>query len=266
MPTTSTKPSYRFAAPRAFTLIELLVTMATLSLLLGVLLPSLGRARESARAAVCGFNLRQLFTANDFYQTERVGRLVAGAPNFRKNLHRWHGVRDSLQQPFDPVRGPLRDYLGADGRVKECPSFEPKKKGFESGCGGYGYNSAYLGRETYPAEPGRHVVKSDLRGAPIDAIATPTDTIMFTDAAFAGAALIEYSFTEPRFLPEWGGRADPSIHFRHLETANVLWADGHASSEAFRFTRSSGLYPADPEDLNIGWFGQRDDNSLFDLE
>lgn len=250
----------------AFTLIELLVTMATISLLLGVLLPSLGRARESARSAVCGSNLRQLFTANDFYQTEHAGRLVAGAPNFRKNLHRWHGVRESLQQPFDPARGPLRNYLGADGRVKECPSFEAERKGFESGCGGYGYNNAYLGRETLPAGTGLLAVKSDLRGVRIDAIAKPIETIMFTDAAFAESALIEYSFAEPRFLPEWGGRADPSIHFRHLDTANVLWTDGHVSAETLSYTRSSGLYPSDPEDLNIGWFGRTDDNRLFDLE
>lgn len=250
----------------AFTLIELLVTMATISLLLGVLLPSLGRARESARSAVCGSNLRQLFTANDFYQTEHAGRLVAGAPNFRKNLRRWHGVRDSLQQAFDPARGPLRNYLGADGRVKECPTFEPERTGFESGCGGYGYNNAYLGREMYPAGDGKQVVKSDERGVRVDAIATPIETIMFTDAAFAESALIEYSFAEPRFLPEWGGRADPSIHFRHLGAANVLWADGHVSGETLAFTRSSGLYPADPEHLNIGWFGNSDDNRLFDLE
>ena len=56
-----------------FTLIELLVVVSIVALLVALLLPALGGARDQAKAAVCGSNLKQLGVAMTTYAIENQG-------------------------------------------------------------------------------------------------------------------------------------------------------------------------------------------------
>ena len=65
---------------KAFTLIELLVVISVIALLLSILMPSLNRVKEIARAVVCSSNQAQLGKAWYLYQTENNDSVIDGAP------------------------------------------------------------------------------------------------------------------------------------------------------------------------------------------
>src|SRR5256885_2293541 len=64
---------------RAFTLVELLVVIGIIAVLIGILLPSLNKARESAKRTQCLSNLRQIAVFLNMYANVYKGVGPLGA-------------------------------------------------------------------------------------------------------------------------------------------------------------------------------------------
>ena len=122
-----------------FTLIELLVVVSIIALLVSILLPSLGRAREQAKAVLCANNVRQLGMAWIYYANDNTDWFPIGM-YWEEGMAWWksgHGVEEYL-----PTKTAFQDKNATENNTYEgwyCP--KNARKAIDSSLAvGYQFN------------------------------------------------------------------------------------------------------------------------------
>lgn len=239
-----------------FSLVELLVTMGIVTLLIGILLPALGRAREVSQRIVCLSNLRQMTIAAQTYVAANHGYYPIAYDYAFNGTTTYSYCWDltTIYAPGEPTRvipGLLWSGSGTQ-KIQQCPSFGGSANWADNPYTGYNYNTSYIGHGQYEAIP-----------APIKAsqVRHPAGVALFGDGQYAAGAnkFMRAPWPNPgdaTFSGRWAGTQG----FRHHGYTNVAFCDGHAESISDRFTDNQD--GAANVAQNTGFLSK--DNSLYD--
>jgi prepilin-type N-terminal cleavage/methylation domain-containing protein/prepilin-type processing-associated H-X9-DG protein len=210
---------------RAFTLVELLVVVSIIALLIAILLPSLKRAREVAKATACMSNLRSLGLAVQQYATANGGHLITAGLAHGGSVDEQAAWINTLQADY------------GNKLVARCPADQSEYWTVPVP------NTTQLRRASYASN--YYTVKKIGNRGPydrLDLFQRPSGTILMVELVETG----EYAASDHVHAETWW--ADPrrlagqELNLeRHLRKSNYSFIDSHVEPLMFEET-----YKLDP--------------------
>ena len=259
----------------AFTLIEVLVVVAIIALLVSILLPSLSRAKEQARRAVCAGRLHNMGLAVMEYSHSNQGKIIECRGGVGTGGTVQVAINPRMVSRSNPTSAYAEDYVDWQGQAKrhhldkevwECPN--------RDGTFGYegtptldeqGYTAADLRARGYQVTEGtdydQWIIGFQYFGgirtwenawgafksrSPVDSNAKPhwalaADSNLKVDGYWGGGRPSAFGKMPPH--PTSGGRP---------EGGNVLTFDGAVSW--IRFGRMIPIHSWDPDTRQAYWY------------
>jgi len=210
---------------RAFTLIELLSVVAIVAILMAILIPAVGKIRDTAQIAQSTSNIRQLQQANALYCDDNQGRYLPPVPQ-RDGAYWWYQLPEYTEKLAysgspDAAGANVAIYRGGPDVDDRFPAF--------------GYNRSGLTE--------LEMKDGFLRSV----IAEPAKRIAFMDASF----ILVREQDKDLYSGEEGRYSGASFEaaYRHGGQALVVFWDGHVRL----VPREAAI---DPENVDM-WYPDR---------
>lgn len=239
-----TRPTPR-SRTAGFTLIELLVVISIIAMMIAVLLPALGKARQTARTMNCLSNLRQIGIANTMYQgdfkgffpypTTAFAYLDGSAPPDAGKMV-WFVALDpylNTMRPDDESRPGVagdRSYKS----WKQCPDIDKIPASPDNVAGDQ--NLQEYSRTLKINANLRHLLTTSgsrkWRNAHENDVREPANTVAYGDGNASDLLPWPANTNETgKFGMDVNSTSEAGVGIRHDGGANILFADGHAGTQ-----------------------------------
>lgn len=221
-----------------FTLVELLTVIGIIAILMGILMPALTRARESANNVKCKSNLRQIALAFVMYTDENRGYFPAAAAGAKpEDWIYWQSTRDVRESRIVP-------YLSKtwNEQILQCPS-DPLDERY-----------AFKDGEIYPFS---YTVNEKICGVfqpvlKMTEVRKPSDTILLIDES--AGSVDDGCWAQDNFWVD-GRNLLSTRHDVKIESdeglGNVAFADSHVEMVTRGFAKDKRNY--DPTWTSPTW-------------
>ncbi|MFW6066550.1 MAG: DUF1559 domain-containing protein [Planctomycetota bacterium] len=192
-----------------FTLIELLVVIAIIALLMAILMPALGQAREAARVVLCASNLRQVNIAMQSYLQDHRDTYPCAEDPVSTNPHYWLWMGRGWRGFLEPYLSGVID--DDNPSVLWCPADPESAQEYESTS--YAYSLSFYHT---PEQINSCLDKADTYGNPMPSVAQSSAHVAYPSRKImVGEWLSNHEpFAEDPGWWSWEGRR------------NMLFADG----------------------------------------
>jgi prepilin-type N-terminal cleavage/methylation domain-containing protein/prepilin-type processing-associated H-X9-DG protein len=216
------RPFAASSARRAFTLIELLTVIAIIGVLAAILIPTIGKVRESARTSQCLSNQRQIALAFGLYAGENKGYLPRAGISPENTIQTWMiSIKNYL-----PTRGNV-----IIDKVYHCPAAPQPPEGYA--------NSVFHYSASFALEAGNSATTSTGTSGngprTLTSIVNPARTILLVDGAVDPTTYRANSSRTYTNVDDDFNRGGPdadgflAVSFRHGDSMNAAFVDGHVA-------------------------------------